>query len=297
MTAGASTLPRVSFVLPVFNRVKTFEAALLSVVREREAHYPNLEIVVIDGASKDGTVDLIQKHAGVVDYWVSERDGSAAEAFNKGVNAATGEIIRYFACDDLLTPGTTRRMVDHLLAHPDVDVLGARANCVHVDAAGKRTVDAAHARLTGGWMTPGEVLTWDRGGVFAYIETWFFRRRVFARVGYLDTRYRICPDVDYAFRLVKAGCRFYVLPDVIMNKVFYADGTNLVADTTRSFKELRQVVAAHGTLWQRLSFAWGFPSPLPSRLVWGAWLKAIKIAKACSPGGYRRLSASLKPRL
>ena len=287
-------LPVVSFVLPVFNRAKTFEQALLSVVRERAENYPNLEIVVIDGASKDGTLELIRQHAGVIDYWISERDGSAAEAFNKGVKAAKGEIIRYFACDDVLMPGTTRRMVEYLTTHPEVDVLGARAHCVHVDKSGQRTVDKAHARLTGGWMTLDEVFTWDRAGVFAYIETWFFRRGVFDRVGYLDTRYRICPDVDFAFRLVKAGCRFFVLPDVIVNKLFYSDGSNLVADTRKSFAELRQVVAAHAGPWRRLKFFWSMPQPLPARWFWGAWLMALKRWQSLSPATYRRASARFK---
>ena len=295
MPASVAHLPRVSFVLPVFNRAKTFERALLSVVQERESNYPNLEIVVIDGASKDGTVDLIRQHARHIDYWVSERDGSAAEAFNKGVRAAKGEIIRYFACDDALLPGTTRRMVEYLTAHPEIDVLGARSNCVHVNAAGERSIDARHAQLTGGWMTLDEVLTWDRDRVFAYIETWFFRRRVFDRVGYLDPRYRICTDVDFAFRLVKAGARFYVLPDVIVDKVFYADGSNLVADTAKSFKEVRQVVAAHAGPWRRLRFWWSFPQPLPARVGWGMWLAFIRRAKAWSPSVYGRLCLWLKP--
>jgi glycosyltransferase involved in cell wall biosynthesis len=291
-----AALPRVSFVLPVFNRAKTFERALLSVVREREEDYPNLEIVVIDGASKDGTAELIQKHAGVIDYWVSERDGSAAEAFNKGVQAARGDIIRYFACDDELLPGMTRRMVEYLVAHPEMDVLGARAHCLQVDATGRRVLDKAHARLTGGWMTMDEVVSWDRSGVFAYIETWFFRRCVFEQVGYLDARYRICPDVDFAFRLVKAGCHFYVLPDVIVNKVFYSDGSNLVADTGKSLTELRQIFATHAGAWQRFKFFWTYPQPLPARLFWGAWLKAVKGWQASSPSTYRRVSATFKAR-
>jgi glycosyltransferase involved in cell wall biosynthesis len=282
--------------MPVFNRVKTVEAALLSVIKEREDNYPNLEIVVIDGGSKDGTVDLVRKHATHIDYWVSERDGSAAEAFNKGVKAAKGEVIRYFACDDTLLPGTTRRMAEYLADHLEVDVLGARANCIHVDKSGRQSKDESHAQLTGGRMTMDEVVSWDRSGVFAYIETWFFRRSVFEQVGYLDTHYRICPDVDFAFRLVKAGCHFYVLPDVIMNKVFYSDGSNLVADTGKSLTELRQIFAEHAGARQRLKFFWTYPQPLPARLFWGAWLKAVKSWQSFSPSTYGRVSATFKAR-
>jgi len=289
-------LPLVSFVLPVFNRVKTFEAALLSIARERDENYPNLEIVVIDGGSTDGTADLIQKHAGMIDYWVSERDVGVADAFNKGVKAARGEIVRYVASDDTLIPDFTRKMVEYLLAHPDIDVLGARSRVLRRDAAGNESEDFTFTRLQSGPMNRREVLTWDRRGVFAYIETWFLRRRVFERAGCLDTKLRIATDVEYAFRLVAAGCRIYVLPDVIVNKVFYADGSNNVSNVARSIAEHRQVIRRHGRWDERLWFMWTYPQPLPVRLSWGAWLKAVKAWQSLSPGTYRRISAAIKPR-
>jgi glycosyltransferase involved in cell wall biosynthesis len=275
--------------MPTFNRANVVGAALDAIIRERRENYPNIEIVVIDGGSTDGTVEVLERYGNEIQILVSERDSGAADAFNKGVKLATGQIIRYVASDDTILIGHTRRMVDYLLDHPEIDVLGTRSNCMRMDQDGKVTLDTRHAELRGGWMTPDEVLTWDRAGVFAYIETWFFRRRVFERVGYLDTRYRICPDVDYAFRVVKSECRFFVLPDVIVNKVFYSDGSNLVSDLSKSFAELKRVVREHAGPLQRLRFFWSFPAPLPSRMFWELWLRAGKALRHAFPGFYQSL--------
>jgi glycosyltransferase involved in cell wall biosynthesis len=275
--------------MPTFNRANVVGPALEAIIRERKENYPNIEIVVMDGGSTDGTVEIVKKFGDEIQILVSERDTGAADAFNKGVKLATGELIRYVASDDTILIGHTRRMVDYLCENPEIDLLGARSNCLCVDQNGQVTKDSKHAALRGGWMTFDEVLTWDRAGVFAYIETWFFRRRVFEKIGYLDTRYRICPDVDYAFRVAKSNCRFFVLPDVIVNKIFYSDGSNLVSNIEKSFAEYRQVVKAHASPWQTFCFLWSFPAPLPSRLFWGLWLKTGKALRHTFPWFYKML--------
>lgn len=275
--------------MPTFNRVATFERALLSVVRERQDHYPELEIVVIDGASKDGTADLIRKHAaaGHIDFWLSEPDRSASEAFNKGVRAAQGELLRYVACDDELTQGCTRKMVEYLGTHPEIDVLGARANFYHVHPDGRQELQPAYQALQGGWLTEVELLTWVNQGVFGPIETWFFRRHVFARVGGMDPAFRICPDLDLAFRIVQAGMKFYIHPDRIVDKCFHESGGNLVADEARKQREWREVLLRHVG---RVEEAWLRPPPtrvpLPEQLFFGAWLAGLKAAKRVAPGSY-----------
>ena len=80
--------PLVSFVMPVFNRANVIERALDGIIRERRENYPNIEIVVIDGGSSDGTVEILKRYGSQIDYWISERDSGAADAFNKGVKAA-----------------------------------------------------------------------------------------------------------------------------------------------------------------------------------------------------------------
>jgi glycosyltransferase involved in cell wall biosynthesis len=281
--------PLVSYIMPTFNRANVVGDTLDAIIRERETNYPHIEIVVIDGGSDDGTVDIIKSHLKDIQVFVSEKDSGAADAFNKGIKLSKGEIIRFVASDDILLPGYARRMVDYLIANPETDILGAGAKRIRMDIEGREIMEPQNTSSQGGVMTMDEVLTWDRSGIFAYIETWFCHRRIFDRVGYLDTRYRICSDVDFAFRAVGAGCKFYVLPDVIINKVHYADGSNLISNVSESILELRSMVRAHAGPWKALWFFWSFPAPLPSRIFWSAWLKLVKRLRVAFPGLYRNL--------
>lgn len=297
--AATEQLPLVSYVMPTFNRAATFEQALRSVAREREENYARLEIVVMDGASKDGTLELIQRlaDAGHIDQWRSERDRSAAEAFNKGVRIARGEIIRYCAADDTLTLGHTRRMVERLAAQPKLAVLGARANYFHVHPDGRREAQPIYDRLEAGELTLAEVGTWATGGVFGPIETWFFRRPVFDQVGYLDESLRICPDLDFAFRVVKAGLGFQIAPERIVDKCYFAAGGNLVGEAGNNFREWREVMLRHTGQCDESLFAPPGPKPpLPARLFWSAWMAGIKGAKRAAPGAYATLQRAVRGR-
>jgi glycosyltransferase involved in cell wall biosynthesis len=293
MSTTDSSLPKVSYIMPVFNRANVVGRAIEGVIEERQRNYPNIELVVMDGGSTDGTIEIIKSYGGEIQIFRSEKDGGAADAFNKGVELANGEIIRYVAGDDKILVGHTRRMVDYLQSNPEVELLGARANCLRMDGMGNATASRTHASLQDGWMTPDEVLTWDRSGIFAYIETWFFRRSIFEKVGHLDTRYRICPDVDFAFRVVNAGVSFFVLQDIIMDKIFYTDGSNLVANHAKSFAELRDIVSRHGSLQQRIRFFYNFPAPLHERIFFGAWLWVIKKTKLMIPQAYKKIQQVL----
>lgn len=92
-------LPKITIVTVVFNRVTTIEQTISSVVNQT---YPNLEYIIIDGGSTDGTVEVIKKYDKDIAYWVSEKDGGIYDAMNKGVQAATGDYIEFIGSDDCL---------------------------------------------------------------------------------------------------------------------------------------------------------------------------------------------------
>lgn len=92
-------LPKITIVTVVFNRVATIEQTISSVVNQT---YPNLEYIVIDGGSNDGTVELIKKYEKSIAWWVSEKDGGIYDAMNKGVRASTGDYIEFIGSDDCL---------------------------------------------------------------------------------------------------------------------------------------------------------------------------------------------------
>lgn len=90
--------PKISIVTPVYNQEKYLEATINSVLNQ---HYPNLEYIIIDGGSTDGTVDIIRKYAEKLSYWVSEPDKGMYDAIRKGFEQSTGEIMGWLNADDV----------------------------------------------------------------------------------------------------------------------------------------------------------------------------------------------------
>lgn len=94
--------PRISVVTPSFNQAPFLQRAISSVL---DQHYPNLEYVVVDGGSGDGSLAIIQQWAGHLSRWVCEPDGGQADAINKGLRWTTGELVAWLNADDFFLPG------------------------------------------------------------------------------------------------------------------------------------------------------------------------------------------------
>ncbi|MFM8368374.1 MAG: glycosyltransferase family 2 protein [Chloroflexota bacterium] len=107
----------VSIITPSYNQAKYLEQTIQSVLNQ---DYPRLEYIVIDGASKDGSVDIIKKYADKLTYWESKKDKGQADAINKGFAHATGEIIAWLNSDDYYLPGAVRAAVKVFEENPDV---------------------------------------------------------------------------------------------------------------------------------------------------------------------------------
>jgi glycosyltransferase involved in cell wall biosynthesis len=132
--------PLVSIVTPSYNQAEFLEATLLSVL---EHDYPNLEYVVVDDGSTDGSVDVIRRHADRLAWWTSQENAGQVAALNRGFARATGEYLGWLNSDDVLLPGAISAVVAELEADPEL--LLAYGDNVFVDEAG-REVAAAPAR-------------------------------------------------------------------------------------------------------------------------------------------------------
>lgn len=95
-------LPRISIITPSYNQGVYIEETIRSILFQG---YPNLEYIVIDGGSRDSSVDIIKKYANQISYWESEKDRGQSHAINKGIDRCTGEIFNWINSDDLLMPG------------------------------------------------------------------------------------------------------------------------------------------------------------------------------------------------
>jgi len=108
--------PKISIVMPSFNHVRFIERSILSVLNQS---YPNLQLIIIDGGSTDGTVNIINKYASYIDYWVSEKDSGQSDALNKGFVLANGELFGWLNSDDLYLPNAFYSVVAEFNQHPD----------------------------------------------------------------------------------------------------------------------------------------------------------------------------------
>ena len=130
-------LPKISVVTPSFNQAPFLEETIQSVLSQG---YPDLEYIVMDGGSTDGSAEIIGKYADRLTDWKSAKDGGQADAIRTGFARATGEILCWLNSDDTIAPGTLRRIGEFFAANPDVDLVYGDLNLV--TAEGKRLYTA-----------------------------------------------------------------------------------------------------------------------------------------------------------
>jgi glycosyltransferase involved in cell wall biosynthesis len=191
--------PRISVVVPALNRAKYLPATLASILSQ---DYPNIECLVMDGGSKDGTQELLAAYGSRI-QWLSEPDVGPYDAINKGWNRTTGEIVTWLNADDLWADGAAAKVAEWFAAHPETDVLAG--TCAYFDEAGRHVFEY-HAE----WDIRRVVSECD---CTIYQPSTFYRRSAVERVGGL--RNFIPHDFDLWLRMSLAGCMFGTVPDLL----------------------------------------------------------------------------------
>lgn len=196
-----SSQPLVSIVTPTLQRVTLLEQTLRSV---RAQAYRNVEHIVIDGGSTDGTQELLARYAGTYNLrWVSEPDRGIYDAVNKGLGSAQGEFLAYLNSDDLYFPWTVQAVVEAFESDPSADLVYGHAI----------RQDGLHDWVVPVFMPPFNVLA--SGGYGSLLQpVVFMRRRVRDRLGDFDTRFRFVADMDYWLRAGRQF-RFFRLPEFL----------------------------------------------------------------------------------
>lgn len=193
--------PLVTIITVCFNSAKTIEQTFHSV---RNQTYGNVEYVVVDGGSSDGTVDLLKAHDDLIDYYVSEPDQGLYYAMNKGIELAQGELIVILNSDDWFCTDAVEALVE-AKSYSGCDFTGALARYVD-EKKGQSEV-----------LRP---MPFDDSVYFRMPlrhETMLIPAWLYNKVGPYDTDYRIIADRDYTARLFDVGATYYEVPRALLN--------------------------------------------------------------------------------
>lgn len=229
-----SETPLISVVTVVFNGAATLEHTIRSVI---EQSYGNVEYIIVDGGSTDGTLGIIQKYEGNIDYWVSEKDAGIYDAMNKAIGLASGDYYVVVGCDDELFADGLQQVVDAHLAGGGVDFvvasmfLGSR---LRTGMRPKRGWLGAHAMVNG------------------HSVGMLIRTKVHEKIGLYSTSYKLASDALMIKKLFYSGLRG-VASGVIMGRFGLEGASNsnlgrglcegfLVQIETEKFKSLQVLI-------------------------------------------------------
>lgn len=192
----AHKLPTISVITPSYNQGEFLEYAIQSVLKQ---DYPNIEYILVDGGSQDKSLEVIQRYASHFAWWVSEPDGGQADAINKGLKHASGEVIAWLNSDDLYLPGAICGAVKALQGNPE-------AGMVYADAI---TIDESGYPL--------KLLRFPDWGLEQFMSfriicqpAVFMRRAVLEQAGWLDERFNYLLDHHLWLRMASQASVVHV---------------------------------------------------------------------------------------
>lgn len=208
---------RISIVTPSFNQAEFIERTIRSVLDQdaggRAAF--DLDYAVVDGGSTDGTVDILRRYQGRLS-WTSEPDRGQVDAINKGMRAATGDIVGWVNSDDVLWPGALARVAEAFADHPEAEWLHGQCEIIdRFDRPMRRWV-RAYKHFRARRHSLANLLTEN----YVSQMTAFWRRPVLDEIGYLDDSLRLAFDYDLWLRLARRGPPLY-LDDVLAGFRWY----------------------------------------------------------------------------
>jgi glycosyltransferase involved in cell wall biosynthesis len=233
-TSGMSPLPRITVVTPTFNSINTVRETIESV---RSQNYPSLEHLVIDGGSKDGTLDVLKEYPHV--SWVSEKDEGHYHAMNKGIQSAAGEIVNILNSDDCYRPGVLEKVGTAFARHREWD--GLFGDIVYVDGQGKEIYRRTEA------LFDYDVLRFSRV-CYVIHQTLFVRKSVHDRLGlYRHEDFLNSCDYEFILRLGRAGYSIGHLPEFLIDYRYHQHGQSADLRVTRNMaREGAIILREHG---------------------------------------------------
>lgn len=190
MKSSTKEYPLITYITVVYNRVNTLLRCMESIWNQ---DYPNIEYIVIDGASTDGTLDIIEQNADKIDYYISQKDSGIYNAMNKGVCLASGQLICFMNSDDYCKPHAASKVAE-IYKKENLDIIcGSRELVLN----GKRIYEPKYPRYS------------IKKSVFRYLQMFhqstYATPEVFNKVGYFDENYSLLADWIWESTSIDAG--------------------------------------------------------------------------------------------
>ena len=230
----STSLPKISVITPSFNSSRTIRETIESV---RTQNYPHWEHWVIDGGSKDGTIEILQSYPHL--KWVSEKDEGHYHAMNKGIEKADGEIVNILNADDCYHPQALERVGRAFAEHPDWEALFG--DIIYVDDQGREIYRRQEACFD------YDVLRFS-GICYVIHQTLFVRKRLHDRLGlYRHQQFLNSCDYDFILRIGREGSPVGHLPHFLINYRYHQFGQSADLRVTRNMlREAAIIMKEHG---------------------------------------------------
>jgi glycosyltransferase involved in cell wall biosynthesis len=228
--------PRISIVTPSYNQGQFIEETIRSVFLQG---YPNLEYIIVDGGSTDGSVDIVRRYASWLSHWSSERDEGQSDAINKGFRFAAGDVVAWLNSDDLLTPGALHNVASRFAHEKRPAVLCGSAEI--------RSTDLSTVIWTLDFppTTTIDILAYPEGR-FVGQPSVFISRELLDFPDPLRADLKYIMDLELWLRLSKKG-DFLPVRHTLSWMRYHSDAKTY-RDSYRVFEELEPVIAEHKDL-------------------------------------------------
>lgn len=187
------TKPLISIITVSFNTVNTIEQTILSVINQT---YPNIEYIIIDGGSTDGTIEIIKKYADKISYWISEPDKGIYDAMNKGALKATGDYIQYLNASDRIS---TNKTIENIISNMPINA----PDIIYGDIIMEKSFGTFH-------LAPKSLSNFKTTFPIFHPSTWMKTSLLLKHK--FDSSFKIAADFKLFRELYYENCRFYYVP-------------------------------------------------------------------------------------
>ena len=233
-------LPKITVITPNYNQAKYLERTILSVLNQ---NYPNLEYIIIDGGSTDGSLEIIKKYEKKLSWWISEKDNGQTQAINKGFLRANGEWIGWQNSDDIYYNGVFHELA--LIANKDPKVGLIIGDIMLIDEEDNIIRDVRYVKPTyNSVLAEGMVLS---------NQSAFWKTNLHQEIGFLDEKYQYSFDLDWFLRLLKKTTSIHT--DSIWGGFRQHGDTKSNTNKKAFIKENEMIVGKYAkSFWQKKFF-------------------------------------------